>query len=169
MALQKVVGPTSSCSLLCTLPSFSPSCLMGKSDHPGMRQAPECLDSAHISVRLWELLKAENRRFYRCSAFAGTGPSAISIYNNTAGRREAIVSTCPPLFSRFMIKVSTGFAFQCPVFYRRRFSAGILPLAPRHPSLKDSNRKKIIHHLQRVRCPLIPIRFHNPPIFGLCQ
>lgn len=77
---------------------------MGKSDHPGMRQAPECLDSAHISVRLRELLKAENRRFYRCSPFAGTDPHAISTYN-TAGRREAIVSTCSPLLNRFMIKV----------------------------------------------------------------
>ena len=30
MALQKIVGPTSSCSLLCTISSFRPSRLMGK-------------------------------------------------------------------------------------------------------------------------------------------
>ena len=75
----------------------------------GMRQAPECLDSAHISVRLRELLKAENRRFYGCSPFAGTGPRVSSTYH-TAGRREAIVSTCSPLLDRFMIKVSTQYA-----------------------------------------------------------
>ena len=74
----------------------------------GMRQAPECLDSAHISVRLRELLKAENRRFYGCSPFAGTGPRVSSTYH-TAGRREAIVSTCSPLLDRFMIKVSTQY------------------------------------------------------------
>jgi len=74
-----------------------------------MRQAPECLDSAHISVRLRELLKAENRRFYGCSPFAGTGPRVSSTYH-TAGRREAIVSTCSPLLDRFMIKVSTQYA-----------------------------------------------------------
>ena len=74
-----------------------------------MKQAPECLDSAHISVRLRELLKAENRRFYRCSPFAGTGPRVSSTYH-TAGRREAIVSTCSPLLDRFMIKVSTQYA-----------------------------------------------------------
>ena len=39
-------------------------------------------------------------------SFAGTGPRVFSTYN-TAGRREAIVSTCSPLLNRFMIKVST--------------------------------------------------------------
>ena len=75
----------------------------------GTRQAPECLDSVHISVRLRELLKAKKRHFYRCSPFAEICPSAISTYN-TAGRREAIVSTCSPLLNRFMIKASTQYA-----------------------------------------------------------
>lgn len=74
--------------------------------HGGMRQAPECLVPGHISVRSQELLKAEKRRFYRCSPFAEICPGAFPTYN-TAGRREAIVSTCSPLLSRFMIKVST--------------------------------------------------------------
>lgn len=72
----------------------------------GTRKAPECLVPGHISVRSQELLKAEKRRFYRCSPFAEICPGAFPTYN-TAGRREAIVSTCSPLLSRFMIKVST--------------------------------------------------------------
>ncbi len=40
-ALQKIIGPTPSCSLLFTLPSFSPSRLIGKADHLG-------LDLAHL-------------------------------------------------------------------------------------------------------------------------
>lgn len=76
--------------------------------HGGMRQAPECLVPGHISVRLRELLKAEKRRFYRCSPFAEICPGAFPTYN-TAGRREAIVSICSPLLDRFMIKVSTQY------------------------------------------------------------
>jgi hypothetical protein len=72
----------------------------------GLRQAPECLDSGHISVRSRELLKAGNRRFYRCSPFVGTCPHAFSA-SNTAGRRAAIVSTCSTLPGRFTITVST--------------------------------------------------------------
>ena len=75
----------------------------------GSRKAPECLDSVHIYVRLRELLKAENRCFYRCSLFAGTGPHVISTYN-TAGWREATVSTCSSLLNRFMIEVSIQYA-----------------------------------------------------------
>lgn len=56
-----------------------------------------------------ELLKAEKRRFYICSPFAEKRPRAISTYN-TAGKREAIVSTCSPLLDQFMIKVSTQYA-----------------------------------------------------------
>ena len=56
-----------------------------------------------------ELLKAAKRRFYICSPFAEKRPRAISTYN-TAGRREAIVSTCSPLLNRFMIKASTQYA-----------------------------------------------------------
>ena len=72
----------------------------------GLRQAPECLDSGHISVRSRELLKAGNRRFYMRSPFAETCLCAFSTYN-MAGRREAIVSTRPTLLGRFMITVST--------------------------------------------------------------
>ena len=72
----------------------------------GTRQAPECLDSVHISARSRKLLKAKNRRFYMCSPFAETCPHAFSTYN-TAGRRDAVVSTCSPLPNQFMIKVST--------------------------------------------------------------
>lgn len=38
----------------------------------------------------------------------GNMSTCFSTYN-TAGRREAIVSTCSPLLSRFMIKVSTQY------------------------------------------------------------
>lgn len=72
----------------------------------GTRQAPECLVPGHISVRSRELLKAEKRRFYIGSPFAEICPHAFPTYN-TAGRRDAIVSTCSPLLNRFMIKVST--------------------------------------------------------------
>ena len=91
-------------SLLCTFTSF-PVTEELRTPH-GMRQAPECLVPGHISVRMRELFKAGKRRFYRCSPYAGICPGAISTYN-TAGRREAIVSTCSPLLNRFMIKVST--------------------------------------------------------------
>lgn len=74
----------------------------------GTRQAPECLDPGHISVRSRELLKAEKRRFYIGSPFAEICPHAFPTYN-TAGRRDAIVSTCSPLLNRFMIKVSTQY------------------------------------------------------------
>ena len=109
MALQKIVGPTPSCSLLFTLPSFSPLTPYGETDHFGTRQAPECLDSIHISVRSRELLKAPKQRFYICPPLAEICPRAISTYN-TAGRRETIVSTCSPLLNRSMIKVSTQYA-----------------------------------------------------------
>lgn len=42
----------------------------------------------------------------------GNLSTCFSTYNtagNTAGRREAIVSTCSPLLDRFMIKVSTQY------------------------------------------------------------
>nr|DAO85933.1 MAG TPA: hypothetical protein [Caudoviricetes sp.] len=39
----------------------------------------------------------------------GNWSTCFSTYN-TADRREAIVSTCPPLLSRFMIKVSPQYA-----------------------------------------------------------
>ena len=77
--------------------------------HVGMREAPECLVPGHIPVRLREVLKAEKRRFYIGSTFAEICPHAFSTYN-TAGRREAIVSTCSPLPNRFMSKVSTQYA-----------------------------------------------------------
>lgn len=75
----------------------------------GTRQAPECLDSIHISVRSRELLKAPKQRFYICPPFAEICPRAISTYN-TAGSRETTVSTCSPLLNRSMIKVSTQYA-----------------------------------------------------------
>lgn len=80
----------------------------------GMTKAPECLVPKHISIRLRELLKAEKRRFYICSPFAEICPGAISTYN-TAGRREAIVSTCSSLLNQFMIKVSTQYAVNLSV------------------------------------------------------
>ena len=54
-----------------------------------MRQAPECLDSAHISVRLRELVHM----------------LFLPIIRRAEGR--PLVSTSSPLLSRFMIKVST--------------------------------------------------------------
>ena len=91
-----IVGPTSSCSLLFTLPSFSPSRLMGKPDHLGMRQAPECLDSVHISARLWELAQSRKSALLQVLCVCGNLSTCFSTYN-TAGWREAIVSTSSPL------------------------------------------------------------------------
>ena len=99
--------------------------------------------------------------FLHLLSVCGNWSTCLSTYN-TAGWRDAIVSTCSPPLNRFMIKVSTQYAvhlvaypgrsaiesfplepvsswLQGPVFYRRRFSARILLLAPRHPSLKDSS------------------------------
>ena len=66
----------------------------GETDHFGMRQAPECLDSVHISARLWELLKAENQCFYMCSPFAGICPPVFLPITRRAGGRP---SSRPPL------------------------------------------------------------------------
>ena len=93
----------------------------------GTRQAPECLVPGHIPVRLWEVLKAEKRHFYRYPPFARTGPRVFSTYN-TVGRREAIVSTCSPLLNRFMIKVSSQYAVhlvgQWSSYFRLYFGSG---------------------------------------------
>jgi hypothetical protein len=81
---------------------------------------------------LRELLKAKKRHFYRCSPFAEICPSAISTYN-TAGRREAIVSTCSPLLDRFMIKVSTQYTVNLVgilVAYLGRSPIKLLSLVP---------------------------------------
>ena len=80
---------------------------MPPSQH-GMRQAPECLDSVHISVRSRELLKAKNGAF--TGALRLRELVHMLLTYNTAGWREAIVSTRPPLPNRFMIKVSTQYA-----------------------------------------------------------
>ena len=53
---------------------------------------------------------ALNRKstFLHLLSVCGNWSTCFSTYN-TAGRREAIVSTCSPLLNRFMIKVSTQY------------------------------------------------------------
>jgi hypothetical protein len=133
----------------------------------GTRQAPECLDSVHISVRLRELLKAKKRHFYRCSPFAEICPSAISTYN-TAGRREAIVSTCSPLLDRFMIKVSTQYTVNLVgilVAYLGRSPIKLLSLVPlisavrlvRCSSELCRTRHVLHYHTNNTNCPYFTI------------
>jgi BioD-like phosphotransacetylase family protein len=75
----------------------------------GTRQAPECLDSVHISVRLREQLKAKKRHFYRCSPFAETGPRVLSTYIMLR-QKKATVSIFRPLVVLLMTTVSTQYA-----------------------------------------------------------
>lgn len=53
----------------------------------GLRKAPECLHAGHICVRSRELLKAGNRRFYKCSPFAEICPrfSSTLLYGGQEG------------------------------------------------------------------------------------
>lgn len=83
------------------------------------RQAPECPDPGHISVRSRKLLKAEKRRFYICSLFAEICPDAISTYN-TAGQekchRLGLISSARSVYHREHHLISVVGVFDFPDF-----------------------------------------------------